>query len=250
MNRNLRTDSIILRSRRIGELHKGLTILTRLYGIIDAIAYGAGKGKSKLVGMVDPFSLLYLYLYYDPVKDNYKISDIEQKRIFPDIRSELGKFYIASFWSELILRSFSGGGESELIYPLLAGSLAELNRADKAGQTLILIQFVWRYLGIAGFRPDPDYCGRCDRMFSNSEQIWFGEKDNQFMCNECRTEVDMLKFSSGGLKYLRHTVKLDLDKSMRIGLDPESADTLKRIMLGMIQGIVEYPLNTLKNGLI
>ncbi len=250
MNRNLRTDSIILRSRRIGELHKGLTILTRSYGIIDAIAYGAGKGKSKLVGMVDPFSLLYLYLYYDPVKDNYKVSDIEQKRIFPDIRTELGKFYIASFWSELIIRSFSGGGESELIYPLLAGSLVELNRADKVGQTLILIQFVWRYLGIAGFRPDTDYCGRCDRMLGNSVQIWFDEKDNQIICDECRTGMDMLKFSSGGLKYLRHTVKLDLDKSMRIGLDSESADTLKRIMLDMIQGIVEYPLNTLKNGLI
>ena len=250
MNRNLRSDSIILRSRRIGELHKGLTILTRSHGIIDAIAYGAGKGKSKLVGVVDPFSLLHIYLYYDPVKDNYKVSDIEQKKIFPDIRSELGKFYIASFWAELLLRSFSGGGESELIYPLLAGSLRELNLADKTGQTLILIQFIWRYLGIAGFRPDTEYCGRCDSMFRVSETVWFDERDNQLICSKCRTDMDRLKFSSGGLKYLRHTVKLDLDKSMRIGLDDRSADTLKRTMLFMIQGIVEYPLNTLKNGLL
>ena len=92
MNRNLRTESIILRTRRIGELHKGLTCLTRSCGIIDVIAYGAGKGKSKLSGMVDPFSLLYMYLYYDPVKDSYKVSDIEQRAIFPGIRSELGKF--------------------------------------------------------------------------------------------------------------------------------------------------------------
>lgn len=250
MNRNLRTDSIILRSRRIGELHRGLTILTRSYGIIEAIAYGAGKGKSKLVGMVDPFSLLYMYLYYDPVKDNYKVSDIEQRKIFPDIRYELGKFYIASFWSEILLKSYSGGGESESIYPLLAGSLGELNRADKARQTLILIQFVWRYLGIAGFRPDTEHCGRCGGMLIVPEQVWFDESDNQFICDKCRTNMDMLKFSSGGLKYLRHTAKLDLDKSLKIGLDSVSADTLKRIIIDMIQGIVEYPLNTLKNGLI
>ena len=37
MNRNIKTDSIILRSRRIGELHKGLSCLTRSHGIIDAI---------------------------------------------------------------------------------------------------------------------------------------------------------------------------------------------------------------------
>lgn len=200
--------------------------------------------------MVDPFSLLFLYLYYDPVRDNYKVSDIEQKKIFPDIRSELGKFYIASFWSELILKSFSGGGESELIYPLLAESLSELNTACKNGQTLILIQFIWRYLGIAGFRPDTEYCGLCDRMFSVSETVWFDERENQIICSKCRADIDMLKFSSGGLKYLKHTMKLDLDKSMRIGLDSGSADSLRRIMLAMIQGIVEYPLNTLKSGLV
>lgn len=231
-------------------MHKGVSCLTRSHGVIDAIAYGAGKGKSKLSGLVDPFSLLHLYLYYDPVKDSYKISDIEQKTIFPNIRADLGKFYIASFWSELILRSFSGGGESELIYPLLAESLIKLDPADKAGQSLILIQFIWRYLGIAGFRPDTERCGRCDSLLTLSEPVWFDERDNQIICAECRTNMNLLQFSSGGLKYLRHTEKLDLDKSMRIGLDYRSADILKRIMLAMIQGILEYPLNTLKKGLM
>ncbi|MCK5154116.1 MAG: recombination protein O N-terminal domain-containing protein, partial [Spirochaetales bacterium] len=41
MNRNIKTDGIILRTRRIGELHKGISCLTRSHGIIDAIAYGA-----------------------------------------------------------------------------------------------------------------------------------------------------------------------------------------------------------------
>ncbi len=250
MNRNLRTDSIILKSRRLGELHKGVTILTKSHGIIDAIAYGAGKGKSKLSGMVDPFSLLHMYLYYNPVNNNYKVSDIEQRRIFPGIRSELTKFYIASFWSELILKTYSGGGESELIYPLFAESLTELNAAGKEKQTLILIQFIWRYLGISGFRPDIENCGRCDSMFSVLESAWFDERDNQIICNKCKPDIKMLKIPFGGLKYLRHTVKLDLNKSMKIGLDSISAETLKRILLVIIQGIVEYPLNTLKNGLI
>jgi recombinational DNA repair protein (RecF pathway) len=122
--------------------------------------------------------------------------------------------------------------------------------ADKAGQSLILIQFIWRYLGIAGFRPDTEHCGRCNSILTLSEPVWFDERDNQIICAECRTNMDSLQFSAGGLKYLRHTVKLDLDKSMRISLDYRSADILKRIMLAMIQGIVEYPLNTLKKGLI
>ena len=250
MNRNIKTDGIILRTRRIGELHKGISCLTRSHGIIDAIAYGAGKGKSKLVGMVDPFSLLYLYLYFDPVKDNYKISDIEQRMIFPNIRLELGKFYIASFWAELILKSYSGGGESELVYPLLSKSLIILNKAEKGKQNLVLIQFIWRYLGISGFQSDIRNCSRCDKTFSDTEKVSFDESSNEIICSNCSTNVDMLKFSTGGLKYLRYSSKLDIDKSMKIGLDNKSVDILKRILLAMVQGIVEYPLNTLKKGLI
>jgi len=250
MNRNIKTDSIILRSRRIGELHKGLTCLTRSYGIIDAIAYGAGKGKSKLSGLVDPFSLLYLYLYFDPVKDNYKISEIEQKMIFPGIRLELKKFYIASFWAEIVLKSFSGGGESQSVYPLLAKSLVILNKADKDEQNLILIQFIWRYLEISGFQSDISNCSRCEKIFSDTETAFFDERNNEIVCSGCRAQGDMLHFTTGGLKYLKYSSKLDIERSMSIGLDSKSVGVLKRILIAMVQGIVEYPLNTLKKNLI
>ncbi len=250
MNRNLKTDSIILRTRRIAELHKGLSCLSRSLGLINVIAYGAGKGKSKLSGMVDPFSLLSMYLYYDPVKDSYKVNDIEQKTIFPNIRSDLGKFYIASFWAEIILKSYSGGGESESIYPLLADSLEILNDADKSGQNLVLLQFLWRYLRISGFQPDISLCGNCGSPLSYNENIRFDEKDNHIICSSCRASGSTIPFSSGGRKYLEHTSLLNLDKSMRIGLDSNSIDVLKRVMFAMIQNIVEYPLNTLKKGLV
>lgn len=250
MNRNIKTDSIILRSRRIGELHKGLTCLTRTHGIIDAMAYGAGKGKSKLSGLVDPFSLLYLYLYFDPVQDNYKISEIEQKMIFPGIRLELKKFYIASFWAEIILKSFSGGGESQSVFPLLAKSLIILNKADNVEQNLILIQFIWRYLEISGFQSDIHNCSVCDKIIPDAETAFYNERDNEILCSSCRKQDDMLNFTIGGLKYLKYSSKLDINQSMGIGLDSKSVDILKRILIAMVQGIVEYPLNTLKKNLI
>ena len=250
MNRNIKTDSIILRSRRIGELHKGLSCLTRSYGIIDAIAYGAGKGKSKLSGLVDPFSLLSLNFYYDPVRDSYKISDIEQMTIFPNIRLELGKFYIASFWAELILKSYSGGGESEMVYPLLSQSLIILDNVNKGDQSLILIQFIWRYLEISGFQPDIKHCDKCSKDLLDSDSVLFDEGSNEIICSDCRAGIEMLQFSSGAIRYLRYTSELSIEKSMKIGLDKKSIDLLKRILLAMVQGVIEYPLNTLKKGLI
>ncbi len=250
MNRNRKTDAIILRSRRIGELHKGLSCLTRDTGVLEVTAYGAGKGKGKLSGMVDPFSLLYMSLYYDPVKDNYKVTDIEQRTIFPEIRLSLGKFYTASFWAELILKTFSGGGESVHIYPLLAESLKLLNDSNEKDHLLILLQFVWRYLGLTGFHPDIENCGQCGCSLSQTGTLWYSESGNQFLCNDCGTGNSTIPMFPGGIRYLKHTADLDLSRSMKIGLDKRSADSLRRILLAMIQGIVEYPLNTLKKGLL
>ncbi len=250
MNRNLRTDTIILRSRRIGELHKGLSCLTRDAGVLEVMAYGAGKGKSKLSGMIDPFSLLYFYLYFDPVKDNYKVTDIEQLNVFPEIRASLDKFYTASFWAELILRTFSGGGESEQIYPLLADSLKILNYSAEKDHILILLQFIWRYLGIAGFTPDIENCGRCGCSLSRIPSLWYSEAENYFLCNDCGAGNFFITISPGGVRYLKHTASLDISGSMKIGLDKRSAESLRRVLLAMIQGIVEYPLNTLKKGLL
>ena len=103
---------------------------------------------------------------------------------------------------------------------------------------------------ISGFQSDISNCARCEKIFSDTETAFFDERNNDIVCFSCRGQGDMLDFTPGGLKYLKYSSKLDIDQSMSIGLDSKSVDVLKRILIAIVQGIVEYPLNTLKKNLI
>jgi DNA repair protein RecO (recombination protein O) len=250
MNRSVRTDSIILRTRRVGEFHKGLTCLTPEHGILEVMAYGAGKGKSRLSGLVDPFSILKLYLYHEPVKDSYKLSDVEQLTVFQAIRKNLEKFYVASFWAEVILRTYSGGGDSMRIFPLLSESLRLLNSMENGKVVFVLIQFIWRFLGITGFQPEISQCTNCGRELDGPGNLFFSEAESGFLCGSCGASGNLVQIPRGALMYLKHTSGTNLEGALKVSLDSRAASALKRMLLSLVQGIVEYPLNTLKKGLI
>ena len=109
MSRNIRTEAIVLKTGRVGEIHKSVTLLTPELGLVEAIAHGVYKGKGKLGGVSDPFCWSMSYLYYEPVKKNYKITDMECRELFERIRGDLGRYYAASLWAEVVIRSHAGG---------------------------------------------------------------------------------------------------------------------------------------------
>ena len=84
MSRNMTIRGIILKTTRIGEIHKGLTILTLEQGLVDAIAHGALKDKSKLRAATQLFSHSLFYIYSNPVKKSNKVSDIENYDLYND----------------------------------------------------------------------------------------------------------------------------------------------------------------------
>ena len=95
MNRNLKTRALVLKNYRIGDFHKGTVLLTGELGIIHAIAHGAFKGKSRLGNKTEVFNDLIAYLYHNPVKNSYKITDAECKNYFKGMKKDLRKVYAA-----------------------------------------------------------------------------------------------------------------------------------------------------------
>ena len=55
MNRSHSTDAIVLKNTRIGEIHKGVVMLTSDEGLVNAIAHGAYSQKGKLRGTTNLF---------------------------------------------------------------------------------------------------------------------------------------------------------------------------------------------------
>ncbi len=244
MARNRRTPGIILTSRRFGEYHKSLMILSPEEGLFRATAYGAVKGKSRLAGVTEPFTEGEMYLYHDPVKDRIKLSEVDPTDTHDGLRGELRRFYIASFWVEIVIKSFAGGGEFAALYTLLKAAFSTLERTEH--YDAVTIHFIWRYLELIGFRPDIS-------SLAGNEGPASDEPNEEARLSE--GIEGGIRLNSWGREFLHRSAHRSFAELARfLESEGESAEVetrrLKLSILRLVQEVVESPLNTLSQGLV
>jgi DNA repair protein RecO (recombination protein O) len=246
MSRSSSTEVVILRNSRIGESHKSVSMLTPDLGLISAIAHGAYSQKGKLRGVTNPFCSGLCYLYTDPVKKSVKITDLTVREFYPGLRENISKFYTASLWAELVLKTFGGGGESERLFELLVESLRALDVADRFEP--VAIQFLWRYLEVSGLQPDLGECAACGAPLAPAAARGYDARHGGFVCADCASMVDAARLAPGAASYLLYSGELDLEDALLIRLDPAATANVKTLLYRIAEDVADTKLNTLRIG--
>jgi len=247
MSRNSTTEAVVLRKNRVGEIHKALTLLCRDRGLINAMAHGAFKMKSRLRTTSEPFHLVRVYLYHDPVRDQFKITDMESLAALDGIRTSVQRFYAASLWAEVAIRSYGAGGNCTALYRLLVGALRILETAPESSIAIASCQFLFRFLEILGQRPDLEHCGLCAAEFDGRSTAYLSREEHVLVCRRCASP-SALSLPAGAVRYLQSTLPLPLEAALRIGLSRESLQALKNAVYYLVQAVLETSLNSLRSG--
>jgi DNA repair protein RecO (recombination protein O) len=245
MSRNSITQAIVLKTNRIGEIHKGVVLLTKDIGIISAVAHGAWKIKSRLRAHTQLFSYVMVYLYYNPVKQTYKITDIESLASCDAIIQSIKKYYTVSVCAEIILKSYGGGESVGEMFFLFLEVLKNLGKIRDDEADYILIQFFWRFLVITGHRPDLKHCYHCGNVFLEPLRIYSLKGIPGFVCKQCRKN-DTVQLYPGMIKYLENTEKLPLSQALCYKIAKESEIELKEVLSGVVETCIETPLQSIK----
>jgi DNA repair protein RecO (recombination protein O) len=237
------TQAIVLQSRQFGEIHKSVTLFTPGEGLVSAVAHGAKKMGSRLRSTTEVFCLSRVFLYTDPVSRTHKITDMEGLHLFHGIRGSLARYYAASLWAELILKSFAGGESARPLFGLFKESLALCEHASPETARALTLQFLWRYLVLTGHAPDLERCGECGRAFTDDEALAVAGAQGAALCRSCAGAA-AVEVPRAGRRYLLHTSGLDLAGAARVRLDGGDERTVRSILLGLVQGILEVPLTS------
>ncbi len=247
MYRSSTTEAIVLRKVRVGEIHKALTLLTPSLGLLQALAHGAYKIKSRFRTLSEPFSHLRVYLYHDPVRGQHKVTDMESLSLFESIRGSLVRYYTASLWAEVSLKSFGAGESQGRLFHLLLEALSVLESVSEQEAAALSVQFLLRFLTLSGLQPDLGACAGCARPFAPQEAVYLPPRSPSLVCARCAGSGS-LALSPGGRRYLEHTLQLPLRETVRVGLEERSVDQLKRLAYRLVQDGLESGLNTLRCG--
>jgi DNA repair protein RecO (recombination protein O) len=120
---------IVLHRTLLGETDKILTIYTREFGKLSAVAKGARKPGSRISGATELFTHTRFLLAKGKSLD--VISQCEIIESFPGLRSDLDRLARATYICELLDRMTLDHDESasEALHDLMAGALHLLQRA-------------------------------------------------------------------------------------------------------------------------
>ena len=245
MERNVSSLAIVLHSQRYGQHNRRLKLLSVDFGIIDVVNYGAQKAMRSVKAEV--FTDGRFFLYYNPVKKDYTLKDLEVIADHQEIRLSLHQTYIALFFSELVIKT--QGGDSAGTYRLLSQALDALVAHPELSDR-VLIQFVHQMSELLGLRTDFTHCPVCDRAYAQNEVLSFSSTLGSPCCEACASFDATLLLPPGARRYLLVTSMMDFSQSIQVPLSPTATMRIKRYMLEYSRMISESQLKTLSSVLL
>jgi DNA repair protein RecO (recombination protein O) len=174
-----RDDAVVLRTHKLGEADRIVTLLTRRHGKIRAVARGVRRTASKFGSRLEPFMVADLQLY-----EGRTLDVITQAETIGAYGAEISQDYAAYTAANAMVEAADRLTEAEgslQQYLLLVGALRSLSRREH-GPALTLDSYLLRALAIAGWAPTFADCARCGREGPHTAVV---VQLGGVVCDEC-----------------------------------------------------------------
>jgi DNA repair protein RecO (recombination protein O) len=155
-----RDEGVVLRTQKLGEADRIITVLTRRHGKVRAVAKGVRRTKSKFGARLEPFSHVDLQLYTGRNLDI--VSQAESIRSYgPSIAADYPAYTAGTAVLETADRLTAEEKEPSLrLFLLVIGALRSLAE-NTHPSALVLDAYLLRAMSVAGWEPALGDCARC-----------------------------------------------------------------------------------------
>ncbi|HEV8065724.1 MAG TPA: DNA repair protein RecO [Acidimicrobiales bacterium] len=177
-------EGVVLRTMRLGEADRIITLATPAHGKVRAVAKGVRKPKSKLSGRLEPMTYVSMMCWKGRELDI--IQQVEVIDYFRPIREDLDRMPQAFTMLESIEQLAVEGREMEEEFRLLVRALRTL---AEAGSAVMLGAFLWKLLATEGVAPVVDRCTTCGQ---DAPLVAFDPAVGGFLCKSCRSGIPVL----------------------------------------------------------
>ncbi|WP_110182496.1 DNA repair protein RecO [Nocardioides solisilvae] len=155
-----RDEAVVLRTHKLGEADRIITLLTRQHGLVRAVAKGVRRTTSRWGSRLEPFTHVDLQL-----AEGRSLDVVTQAETLTPFQSRLGLDYDRYTAGTVMLETAERLVVEEREpavqqFLLLVGGLRAMVAGEHApGQ--VLDSYLLRSLAVAGWAPSFDHCVRC-----------------------------------------------------------------------------------------
>ncbi|MEL7564939.1 MAG: DNA repair protein RecO [Dehalobacterium sp.] len=234
MSKLYSVDAIIIRTRDYGEADKILTLYTKEYGKIQAIAKGVRKPVSRLRGGVQMFAHAKLLLYRGKTLDT--VSQGENIEAFGGLQDDLVKLAYASYLVELLEIAVPDREPNEKLFFTTLISLGLLLGDDPE---LVCRMYEVRLLYLLGYYPYLKECMNCRRSLGTGVFFLSPERGG-IVCPSCSGNRGKEgEVSSGTILTMQKLLTVDIRQLFRLKISKGMREELETAL----ENYLEYYLD-------
>lgn len=205
-----RDQGVVLRTHKLGEADRIVTLLTAQRGVLRAVAKGVRRTSSKFGARLEPFMAADIQCFEGRTLDTITQA-VTVGAYGPAITSDYDRYRAGSVMVETAERLAEGGPSREL-YALLVGALRTL-AAAKIPAELVRDGYLLRALASAGWTPGLDDCVRCGAPGPHTA---FATQLGGIVCDACRP-AGSPRLDDGSLGLLRALLAGDWERAVASG---------------------------------
>jgi DNA repair protein RecO (recombination protein O) len=177
-----RDEAVVLRTQKLGEADRIITLLTRGHGRVRAVAKGVRRTSSRFGARLEPFSHVDVQL-----AEARSLDVITQAETLEPYASRMGADYGAYTAGTVMLETaerlvVEDKEPAVQQYLLLVGALRAICDTGRA-PAQVLDAFLLRSLAVAGYAPSFDGCARCG---VEGPHVAFNPSAGGMLCGDCR----------------------------------------------------------------
>lgn len=196
-------DAFVIRSSRMTESSRLLTLFSRELGKVKGVAKGSERPKSRLGGKIELFNLIECDFYKKETAELGTLSDAGLLDDFKGIAEEPRKFGFASAWCEVLDKASHTEEPHPETFELTHEYLKALEAADIKSSGLLFWSGIMKFLGLEGYAPSLETCVSCGDI-TKGERLMVSLERGGLVCGNCvEPEEPVVVISQEALELLR-----------------------------------------------
>ncbi len=234
-----RDRGVVLRTIRLGEADRIVTLVTEQHGKVRAVAKGVRRTTSKFGSRLEPLSHVAL-LGWQGRGDLDIINQVEVLDTHRVVREDLDRMSAAMVMLEVVDQVAQERHSNPRLYEMLVGGIAALSERNSP---MVAPAFLLKVLVLEGAAPVLDVCVSCGEEDA-SALVAFDLVEGGVLCRGCRRGRPL---SPDGLVLLRRTLGGDLAAVLNEGRSP-ATDEVTALATEAMEAHLDRRLRSVRTG--
>lgn len=234
-------EAIVLRSHKLGEADKIITLLTREHGKKRAVAKGLRRTRSKFGGRLEPCTHLQLELYRGRNLDIITGAEIIDPHV--PLREDHHRYICAQSMLELMDKSIHDDQHVSNAFQALSVSLSAME-GEVNSYELMLAAFELKLCALVGYRPYLDCCISCGSEIAGTPAV-LRLSEGGICCPACSGPASAaVSLEPEMLELVRRIFRTSMADVSRISLDNQAARKLMRLSFSFSEYHLDRPIKS------